>query len=60
MNEKKTFKTGDKFIFELGKELKMFGEFQIAGTDLYIKKDSLEKLTPFEIQEKNNDGGIYG
>lgn len=46
---KKTFKTGDKFIFELGKERKMFGEFEIAGIDLYVKKDLLEKLTPFEI-----------
>lgn len=56
---KKTFKTGDKFILELGKERKMFGEFEIAGTDLYVKKDLLEKLTPFEAQGKNNDGGIH-
>lgn len=41
------FKKGDKFILELGEERKMFNEFQIAGTDLYVKKDLLEKLTPY-------------
>lgn len=41
------FKKGDKFILEFGKERRMFGEFEIAGTDLYVRKDLLEKLTPY-------------
>lgn len=50
-NDKKTtFKKGDKFILELGEERKMFDEFQIAGTDLYVKKNLLEKLTPYESE----------
>ncbi len=51
MSAKKTFKPGDKFILELGEERKMFDEFQIAGTDLYVKKNLLEKLTPYELNE---------
>jgi len=42
------FKPGDKFILELGAERKMFKEFEIAGTDLYVKTDLLEKLTRYE------------
>jgi len=42
------FKKGDKFILELGAERKMFREFEIAGTDLYVKTDLLEKLTRLE------------
>lgn len=59
---KMTFKKGDKFILELGEERKMFNEFQIAGTDLYVKKDLLEKLTPYKpenllnIEHKSDDG----
>lgn len=49
-NKKTTFKKGDKFIFELGEERKMFDEFQIAGTDLYVKKNLLEKLTLYESE----------
>ena len=45
------FKKGDKFILELGEERRMFGEFEIAGTDLYVKKDLLEKLTPYKEPE---------
>ena len=45
---KTDFKPGDKFILELGKERRMFGEFEIAGTDLYVKTDLLEKLTRYE------------
>lgn len=57
---KMTFKKGDKFILELGEERKMFKEFQIAGTDLYVKKDLLEKLTPYKpgnlnIEHKSDD-----
>jgi len=49
-NKKTTFKKGDKFILELGEERKMFDEFQIAGTDLYVKKNLLEKLPPYESE----------
>ena len=44
------FKKGDKFILELGEERKMFDEFQIAGTDLYVEKYLLEKLTPYKSE----------
>lgn len=49
---KTDFKPGDKFILELGKERRMFGEFEIAGTDLYVKTDLLEKLTRYGPEEK--------
>lgn len=49
---KSDFKPGDKFILELGKERKMFGEFEIKGTGLYVKTDLLEKLTRYEPEEK--------
>ena len=52
MSNKKTFKPGDKFILELGEERKMFDEYEIAGTDLYVKKDLLEKLTPYKTNEQ--------
>lgn len=45
---KTDFKPGEKFILELGAERKMFGEFEIAGTDLYVKTSLLEKLTRYE------------
>lgn len=48
MSNKNTFKPGDKFILELGAERRMFHEFEIAGTDLYIKTDLLDKLTKYE------------
>lgn len=47
--KKTDFKPGDKFILELGQERKMFGEFEIAGTDLYVKTDLLEKLRRFDL-----------
>ena len=43
-NKVVNFKPGDKFILELGQERRMFGEFKIAGTDLYVKTNLLEKL----------------
>ena len=46
------FKKGNKFILELGEERKMFHEFEIAGTDLYVKTDLLEKLTQYAPPEK--------
>lgn len=54
MKKKKTFKPGDIFFFELGAERKMFDEFEIAGTDLYVKTDLLEKLTPPYRPEEDN------
>lgn len=54
---KTDFKPGDKFILELGQERKMFGEFEIKGTDLYVRTDLLEKLTRYEPEkfEIHND-----
>ena len=54
---KTDFQPGDKFILELGQERKMFGEFEIAGTDLYVDTDLLEKLTRYEPEkfEIHND-----
>lgn len=49
---KTEFKPGDKFILELGQERKMFDEFEIVGTDLYVKTSLLEKLTRYEPEEK--------
>jgi hypothetical protein len=45
---KTDFKPGDKFILELGQERRMFGEFEIKGTDLYVETSLLEKLTRYE------------
>lgn len=53
---KTNFQPGDKFILELGQERRMFGEFEIAGTDLYVKTDLLEKLTRYEPGE--NPGNL--
>lgn len=50
--KKTDFQPGDKFILELGAERRMFGEFEIKGTDLYVKTDLLEKLTRYEPEEK--------
>ena len=47
-NKVVNYKPGDKFILELGEERKMFGEFEIAGTDLYVKTDLLEKLMRYD------------
>lgn len=49
---KTDFKPGDKFILELGTERKMFGEFEIAGTDLYVETSLLEKLKRYEPEMK--------
>lgn len=49
-NKVVNFKPGDKFILELGAERRMFGEFEISGTDLYVKTDLLEKLTRYESE----------
>ena len=52
-----TFEPGDKFILELGAERRMFGDFEIKGTDLYVKISLLEKLTRYESEkfEIHND-----
>jgi len=51
-NKVVNFKPGDKFILELGQERKMFDEFEIKGTDLYVRTDLLDKLTRYEPEEK--------
>lgn len=49
---KTDFQPGDKFILELGAERRMFGEFEIAGTDLYVETRLLEKLKRYEPENK--------
>ena len=49
---KTDFQPGDKFILELGQERRMFGEFEIAGTDLYVETRLLEKLTRYDPEVK--------
>ena len=51
---KTNFQPGDKFILELGQERRMFGEFEIKGTDLYVKTSLLEKLTRYEPETVTN------
>jgi len=46
------FQPGDKFILELGAERRMFKEFEIAGTDLYVETYLLEKLTRYDPEVK--------
>ena len=41
-----SFKKGDKFILEIGD--RQLDEFQIAGTDYYIKIYLLNKLTQYD------------
>lgn len=48
---KTDFQPSDIFILELGAERRMFGEFEIKGTDLYVKTSLLEKLTRYEPEE---------
>ena len=49
---KTDFQPGDKFILELGAERRMFKEFEIAGTDLYVETYLLEKLTRYDPEVK--------
>ena len=49
---KTDFQPGNKFILELGQERRMFGEFEIAGTDLYVETRLLEKLTRYDPEAK--------
>ena len=49
---KTDFQPGNKFILELGQERRMFGEFEIAGTDLYVETRLLEKLTRYDPEVK--------
>ena len=48
--EETTFKPGDRFILELGKEY--LDEFEIKGADLCIKIELLKMLTPYEPEQK--------
>ena len=43
------FKEGDKFILEIGK--RKLDEHEIVGTDLYVRRSLLRKLTPYKPQE---------
>lgn len=44
------FKPGDKFILEIGK--RQLDEYEIAGTDYYIKTFLLKKLIPYNSKEQ--------
>lgn len=44
-----SFKKGDKFILEIGE--RRLDEHEIVGTDLYVKRSLLRKLTPYKPQE---------
>lgn len=44
------FKPGDKFILEIGK--RQLDEYEIAGTDYYIKTFLLKKLIPYNPKEQ--------
>jgi hypothetical protein len=57
---KTDFKPGDKFILELGQERKMFGEFEITGTDLYVKTSLLEKLKRYELEPVTDCHDLMG
>lgn len=48
------FKPGDKFILEIGK--RQLDEYEIVGTDYYIRTSLLKKLTPYnpEISSSKN------
>ena len=48
--EETTFKPGDKFILELGKEY--LDGFEIKGADLCMKIELLKMLTPYEPELK--------
>ena len=50
---KTKFKKGDKFILEIGN--RQLDEYEIAGTDYYIKISLLEKLTPYESYEPEEE-----
>lgn len=47
------FKKGDKFILELGD--RKLDEFEIAGTDLYVRISLLKQLTPYKQDEEKNE-----
>ena len=48
--DKQTFKPGDKFIRERGK--RQLDEYEIAGTDYYIRISLLKKLVPYNPKEQ--------
>lgn len=41
---KDSFKPGDKFILEIGEKREFLDEYNIAGTDLYVRTSLLKKL----------------
>lgn len=50
--EQTSFKKGDKFILEIGD--RQLDEFEIAGTDYYIKIYLLKMLTPYKPEEEEH------
>ena len=50
------FKKGDKFILELGE--RKLDEFEIAGTDLYVRISLLKQLTPYKPEQAEQNEAI--
>lgn len=50
---KTKFKKGDKFVLEIGN--RQLDEYEIAGTDYYIKISLLEKLPKYESYEPEEE-----
>ena len=51
------FKKGDKFILELGD--RKLDEFEIAGTDLYVRISLLKQLTPYKPDEEKKEAAKW-
>ena len=51
--EQTSFKKGDKFILEIGD--RQLDEFEIAGTNYYIKIYLLKMLTPYKPEEEEHE-----
>ena len=53
MENNTSFKPGDKFILEIGD--RQVNEFEIKGTEYYIRIDLLKMLTPYKPEEEKNE-----
>lgn len=56
------FKPGDKFILEIGEKREFLDEYNIAGTDLYVRTSLLKKLpkmNPLKSEEDREDERPY-
>ncbi len=55
ITKKETYKYGDKFILEIGERRAILDEYNIVGTDLYVKESLLQYLTPYNPPVSCND-----